>query len=107
MYTQNNKYMYKNDKWVPIMSKGKKNDKSQRFWSDFKDLKKIRDNEAIHIKSQFNSIKHSIFLKRINKVRSLVNLLIKLHIIFGERIPRIIIRTAYSPEIELIKENYA
>lgn len=93
------------EKWVPKMSHGHRIDKSQKYWEEFKAIKNIRDNEAIHVKSQFNSVTSANFLKRIHQLQGSILLLIKLHICFGERIPRIIIRAYFSPPVELIKSE--
>lgn len=90
------------DCWIPKMTGGKKLDKSVRNWSDFKRLQHVRDNIKIHPKDSGYSISHQELADLINRFRYGVSgLLIQLHQLFQERIPSIIIRSYFAPDIEV------
>lgn len=92
------------DKWLPIMSSGKKLDKSVKTWNDFKRLKVIRDNTAIHPKTSGYSFSLNELAELLNCFRNgIAGLLVQLHQLFAERIPSIIIRYMYAPEVEVIE----
>lgn len=90
--------------WLPIMSSGKKLDKSGKNWNNFKRLKTIRDDVAIHPKSSG----YSFSLKELSDLINCFNtgiagIHVQLHQLFKERIPSRIIRCLYAPEIEIME----
>ena len=90
--------------WIPKMSKGVALDRGQRNWSDFIKLQKIRDKLAIHPKAQGYSVSLSNMVDEINILRTgVASLMIDLHLIFHEKIPRVIIRMRYFPDVEVIE----
>lgn len=90
--------------WIPKMSKGVALDRSQRNWSDFIKLQKIRDKSAIHPKVQGYGVSLSNMADEINLLRTgVAGLIIDLHLIFHEKIPRVIIRMKYFPDVEAIE----
>lgn len=90
------------DRWVPIMTSQKKLDKSRKTWNDFKRLKAIRDNIAVHPKSSGHTFSLKQLAELINCFASgIAGLLLQLHELFGERSPSIIIRYFYAPEVEV------
>ena len=92
------------DIWIPKMTSSKKLDKSNRNWADFKVLRSIRDNLTIHPKSSGFSISFQELADAINRFRTgNAGLLIQLHHIFNEKIPSVIIRGYYAPEVEVIE----
>lgn len=92
------------DIWIPKMSGGGKLDKSIRNWSDFKELREIRDHVSIHPKSASYGISFSELTDKINLFRTgIAGILIQLHKLFKEPIPAKIIRTFFSPDVEVIK----
>ncbi|MBC8555609.1 MAG: hypothetical protein H8D23_38850 [Candidatus Brocadiales bacterium] len=92
------------DLWIPKMTNGKKLDKSGVNWRDFRNLRSIRDNLAIHPKMSGHGTSYSDLANEINSFRTgIAGLLIQLHILFKDRIPRIVIRSAHSPDVEVIK----
>jgi len=92
------------DEWIPKMSGGKPLDKSKANWQDFKRLRAIRDELAIHLKQPALSINYRELGELLNLFRSgIAGLLIDLHLLFGERIPSKIIRYAYLPDINLVE----
>ena len=92
------------DNWVPKMAEGKKLDKSIRNWRDFKELRKIRDHVSIHPKPVSYGISFSDLAEKINMFRTgIAGILIQLHKLFKEPIPAKIIRSFFSPDVEVVK----
>ncbi len=88
--------------WIPKMSGGKSLDKSRANWQNFKRLRAIRDELAIHLKQPALGISHEQLGELLNVFRSgIAGLLCDLHLVFDERIPSQIIRYAYLPDIKL------
>jgi len=104
---QNKVNLYdKIDVWVPKMAGGKKLSKSGTEWFHFKKLRDIRNDIAIHPKESGYSISLSDLAEEIDMFRTgIAKLLISLHLLFGEKIPGIIIRAAYAPDVEIIEEQ--
>ncbi len=91
------------DIWIPKISGGKKLDKSTQDWASFKLLRSIRDNEAIHPKNTAFAVSLNDFADIINKCRTgIAGLLIQLHLIFKDKIPAVIIRGRFAPDVEVI-----
>ena len=94
------------DIWIPKMSGGKKLDKSIRNWQDFIALRKIRDHISIHPKATVCGIKFNEFANKVNLFRTgIAGILIQLHMLFKEPVAAKIIRSSFSPEVEVIKEE--
>ncbi|MHA2403773.1 MAG: hypothetical protein ACXADH_12330, partial [Candidatus Kariarchaeaceae archaeon] len=94
------------DVWIPKMTGGKKLDKSIRNWMHFLDLRKIRDHVSIHPKSDGFGSSFSDLAEKINIFRTgIAGTLIQLHLLFHEKIPAIIIRAFYAPEVEVVEVN--
>lgn len=92
------------DEWIPKMSNGKRLDKSKANWQNFRRLRAVRDEWAIHPKRPAFSISDQQFGELLNLFRSgVAGLLRDLHLLFNERIPCRIIRCAYLPDIRLIE----
>jgi len=92
------------DEWIPFMTKGKKLDKGTINWESYKKLRTIRDIEAIHPKSSGYIISLIELAEKINQFGiGIAGMLIQLHLLFEEKIPAIIIRASYSPEVVVIK----
>lgn len=90
------------DNWIPVMTQGKKLDKSGVNWRDFKIIKSIRDDLAIHPKSSGYGISFYNLAEKINLFRTgIAGLLIQLHLLFNEKIPGVIIRATYVPDVEV------
>jgi len=93
------------DLWIPKMT-GKRLDKSIINWSNFKDLRKIRDDNVIHSKSSGYSISNQKLAEYINKFKTgIAKLLVQLHVLFNEKIPSRIIRGAYAPDVEIVEKD--
>lgn len=93
------------DRWIPIITKGKRHDKSGKKWQSFKILQSIRDNEAIHPKESGYGVQFSKIVEIANLFPiGIAGSLIDLHLLFKQRIPAIIIRNAYLPDVEIPNE---
>jgi hypothetical protein len=91
------------NRWIPIMTNKKQLDKSKEPWAAYKKLKKIRDDETIHIKKRYSNITYKELVKLMSKYKHLAHLLLTLHILFNDKVPSIIIRYTFLPELELVK----
>jgi hypothetical protein len=87
------------------MTGSRKLNKSGADWRDFRILRAIRDDEAIHPKTSGYSFSYSELAQKINLFRTgIARLLIQLHLLFDEKIPRVIIRAAYAPDAEVVED---
>jgi len=88
------------NEWVPIITFGGRIDKSGRIWSDFKRLKKLRDEEAIHPSSSSRGVDYKSLAKNINDFRyGIAFLLGNLHVTFKMHVPAVIINAIYYPDV--------
>lgn len=85
------------------MTNGKKLDKGNCYWSNFKILRSVRDNTTIHAKQSGYGISYDNIAELANLYLS--GLLIELHMLFNNPIPAIIIRNFYAPPVEVIEDN--
>ena len=93
--------------WIPKMTGGRGLNKSLRNWPDFKRLRGIRDNVTVHAKE--SSYTKSVYeiAEAINMFRTgIAGLLIQLHDLFDEKIPSIIIRDYFAPELEITETGF-
>lgn len=97
----------KTDVWIPKMTGGRKLDKGTRNeWAHFKTLRDIRDNLNIHPKKSSYSISLYDLANQINMFRTgVAGLLIQLHVLFDEKIPRVVIRARYAPDVEVVEQE--
>jgi hypothetical protein len=97
-----------NDKienWVPVMTRGKKFDKSDEVWKKFIRLRYIRDNYTIHPKTNSFGIDIEDFVSLANDFsHGIAGFLMRLHELFGVLMPRRLIRSVFSPEV-ILTEN--
>lgn len=99
---KNNKVSFddKVDLWVPIMSGGAKLDKGDKAWASFKIIRGYRDASAIHVKKPALGMGYAELAEGLNHFRhSIAGLLVKFHLLFGERIPTVIIRCSFLPDV--------
>ena len=89
------------DRWVPKMT-GKRLDKSGSDWQGYRKIKSLRDNQAIHPKSGGLSMSLGDLAKSINDFCGIAGVLIQLHILFEEQIPRAIIRRYFHPDAKVL-----
>ncbi len=95
------------DRWIPIMTGGKKLDKGNQRWEHFKRLRAIRDGNQAHVKTAVLGANYRQLGELLNLFRSgIAGILLDLHILFDDRAtPAVVIRYAYLPEVEyLIQE---
>lgn len=96
------------DNWIPIMSNGKKFDKGNRNWANYKILRGIRDDTTIHAKNSGYGVSYEKIAEIANLYSTGISgLLIDLHKLFDDPIPAIIIRNFYAPPVEVIEDNSA
>jgi hypothetical protein len=92
--------------WIPIMTGGRKLDKGEAWWSDFKKLQSVRDDVAVHPKVSARGISYADLSKLINRFGTgIATFLLRLHMLFNDRIPATIIRAAYSPSVEVAESS--
>jgi len=92
-------------KWIPIMSGGGQVEKSNQVWNDFKNLKKLRDDSAIHPKLPGQTITWEIVASQIDAFRlGIAQLLANLHRHLGLEVPSVIINAIYMPDVEVVSE---
>jgi hypothetical protein len=90
------------DAWIPKMTGGIKLQKDDAVWADFRAIRELRDDEWIHQKQSALAMELGDLATHLNRFRSgIAMLLIRLHKLFQERIPRLVIRAAYSPEMRV------
>lgn len=94
----------KMNEWVPKMSGGAKINKADRVWRDFKTLKNLRDEDAIHPKLQGHGIPYEDLAKHINAFRFGIALLLgNFHRLIGRYVPAVIINAVYMPDVEIVR----
>jgi hypothetical protein len=92
------------DKWIPVMTGGRKLDKSGLEWRDYKVLRAIRDDVTIHPKKSGHAASLADLAKLAYQYKTgIAGILMALHKLFGDQVPRVIIRAAFAPEVELVK----
>ena len=90
------------DDWLPKMTGGTKLQKGTGEWAEFKRIRAIRDNSNVHPKGASLGVSYRDLAEQINLFRTgIAGLLIRLHLLFDDPIPRIIIRARYAPEVEV------
>ena len=95
---------YKIKNWIPIMCNGNKVDRNSKDWFYFKELKRIRDDNAIHPKKSGFGIEYHVIAELINKFRyGIAKLLAEIHRKFGQAIPACIINAVYYPDVKVIE----
>jgi len=93
------------EQWLPKMSGGIQMDKSGQVWNEFKNLKKIRDDIAMHPKLAGQGITYDDFTKQINQFRlGIAQILANLHYILQIPVPSVIINGIYTPDVEVIND---
>lgn len=90
------------DKWIPIMTGGKKLDKSDQRWPHFRRLRAIRDSNQAHVKVAVLGASHNQLGELLNCFSTgIAGMLLALHVLFDDRkTPATIVRHAYLPPVE-------
>lgn len=91
--------------WIPILGNGRAFDRSaNRQWSDFKNLKRIRDQHAIHPSTAGQGMSYKDMANHLNSFRcGVAHLLGNLHLLLDNAVPAVIINAIYYPDIEVVK----
>jgi len=94
------------DDWAFKMSGGGKIIKTGKVWNDFKTLKKIRDELAIHPKQPGYGISLGDLAKHINAFRFGIALFLgNLHRLLNKPVPALIINAIYTPDVEVAQTS--
>jgi hypothetical protein len=94
------------DEWIPVMTGGTKLNKGNQRWEHYKKLRTIRDQQQAHLKASALGSDFRKLAKSLNLFRTgIAGMLLELHILFGARkVPTIVIRHAYLPDVEYVAE---
>jgi hypothetical protein len=96
---------FKLDNWIPAMSAGQPIDKREKYWQNFREIRRIRNERESHPKTAAYPISGSIFCKQLNQWRTgIAMMLLALHAMTGRLAPPELVKHAFLPDIELISE---
>lgn len=94
------------NEWLPKMSNNNKLDKNSRVWTAFKELKKLRDEYAVHTKLAGYGVAFEELAQNINSFKYGIALLLgNLHTILNCPVPAAIINACYTPDVEVVQES--
>lgn len=92
--------------WIPIMREGEKLNLGGVMWADFLFLQAIRDGDAIHAKKFAQAITFLDLAFALNKFKTgIADFLLQLHVLFGEPLPRSVIRAKFFPEVYVSRKT--
>ena len=92
--------------WVPTMSGGVRLGLGGAMWTDFIFLQAIRDNDAVHTKRFAQGASFSDLASALNRFKTgIADFILQLHLIFGEPVPRVVIRARFFPEVYVPKKT--
>lgn len=90
--------------WIPKMTQGLKLDFGDDRWRHFRELRKIRDDQAIHPKKSSHVVSYAQLAETVNKFRTgIVGMLIQFHLVFYVLAPAVVINAFYMPDVEVIE----
>ncbi len=90
------------NQWIPQIT-GNTFDKSDRRWSEFVELRRVRDHVSIHPKVSTYGIQEADLANKINLFRyGIADFLGRLHIISGQPVPAVVINAVYMPDAEVV-----
>jgi len=93
---------HKLEKWVPHMTEGRAIERDSPFWSDFIEIKRYRDEEAMHPRMSVGAIDLVEFVRLLNLFTSGIAIpLFNLHTLFMQQTPSVVIRAAYAPKVRI------
>ena len=96
---------YKLDEWIPLLSGGQRVDKSQLWWRHFQEVRSIRNWRQAHPRASVYGIGDSTFCNQLNLWRNGVAImLLYLHALTGRLAPPELVKWAYVPDIERIRD---
>ncbi len=89
--------------WIPVMSGGRSFDRTNRQWSDFKTLKRIRDRNAMHPSGSGQGMTYKKIADQLNSFRhGIAHLLVNLHLLLNTAVPAVILNAIYHPDGEVV-----
>ena len=92
------------EEWLPKISGGGRIDKRTQIWNNFKSLKRIRDDNAIHPKLPGHGVTYRDIAGQINTFKlGIAQLLGNLHRLLGSTVPSVIINAIYAPDVEVVE----
>ncbi len=93
------------DKWIPIITNGKKFDKSGRIWNSYMMYRKHRDDYDQHLKTPY-AFNYEELCSLMNQYKfAIPGMLFELDILFKRRISSAVIRTKYYPQISVVEKQ--
>jgi hypothetical protein len=96
---------FKLDNWIPSLSANKRINKGEKYWRDFKEIRKIRNERESHSKAVLYDVSDSKFCKQLNQWRTgIAVMLLALHAMTGYFAPPELVKHAFLPEIEPVTE---
>jgi hypothetical protein len=91
--------------WIPKII-GNTFNKGDKRWSEFVELRRIRDHLAIHPKVSAYGIEEADLANKINLFRyGIAGFLERLHTISRQPIPAVIINAVYMPDVEIVEQS--
>jgi hypothetical protein len=91
-------------RWIPAMSGGAEIDTSVQQWSDFKKLKRLRDEHAIHPKIGGYGVAYADLANHLNAFRYGVALLLgNMHLKLGTPLPAVVINAHYMSDVKVVE----
>jgi hypothetical protein len=96
---------FKLDNWIPALSAGQPIDKREKYWQDFREIRRIRNERESHPKTVAYPISGTVFCKQLNQWRTGIAMMsLALHAMTGRLAPPELVKHAYLPDIELVVE---
>jgi len=86
--------------WIPRMTAGRRLDMSDQVWQDFDRLRSIRDRTQVHAHEASFGFTYSEMADIANRFgNGVAQLMRRLHLLFGEQIPPVVLRACYMPQV--------
>jgi hypothetical protein len=94
---------FKLDKWIPPLAADQLINKGEKYWQDFTEVRRIRNEFESHPKAVPYAIAGTIFCKQLNQWRTgIAMMLLILHAMTGRLAPPELVKNAFLPDIELL-----
>ena len=91
--------------WYPRMT-GARLSKNARVWQKFVSLKRLRNKEAAHPQNDSYCVRHQHLARLVNDFRCGIALLFgQLHLRAGYRIPQVVLKAYYYPDVKIATED--